>query len=294
MLLVPGKEASAVMRQAGRIELSGQAPGRPRGARAKGGFTLIELLVVIAIIAILAALLLPALSRAQSRALSLACLNNLKQLEICWHSYAGDNNDLLVPNNSVTGLSTNGGGSPLAAGASWCLAEPTAANVQNGMLFEYNRSLGIYHCPADRSTLTNSGASPPGPLRARSYNLSQSVNGYPEYDNFILTHVPSFKKFTLIRAPNVGNCLVFIDEHEDTLLDAQFGMPTDYYDGTQRWWDMPANRHSQGANLCFADGHAEHWKWVVPKIFVSWVQAVPAAELKDWQRIKAGMKQQMN
>src|SRR5271156_4596839 len=72
------------------------------------GFTLIELLVVIAIMAILAALLLPALSKAKSQAQSIACLNNLKQLNVCWHLYIVDNNDSLVPNNSVTGVGDDG------------------------------------------------------------------------------------------------------------------------------------------------------------------------------------------
>src|ERR1041385_7136321 len=69
-------------------------------------FTLIELLVVIAIIAILAALLLPSLSKAKTRAISLACLSNLKQLETCWHLYAVDHNDHLPPNNTVADLNS--------------------------------------------------------------------------------------------------------------------------------------------------------------------------------------------
>ncbi len=65
-------------------------------------FTLIELLVVIAIIAILAGMLLPALNNARTRARSIKCISNLKQLGVSFIMYA-DANDSFYPTVRATG-----------------------------------------------------------------------------------------------------------------------------------------------------------------------------------------------
>jgi len=250
------------------------------------GFTLIELLVVIAIIAILAALLLPALSRAKLTAQSLDCLDHLKQLEASCHLYTADYDDYLPPNQVggfVSAPSSTNAISTVVNTNSWCpgLApiDTTTANVELGAIFSYNRTPAIYHCPADQSTVDYH----PDILRTRSYCMDISLN----CDDAAST----YHKFTEIRSPQPSNLFVLIDTDPYDIMDATFGIfpPASFY--KDYWLDLASDRHNRGANLSFADGHAEHWRWKGNKVFYGvWWPATSNDDLDDLHRLQQCVK----
>ena len=145
------------------------------GKQIKQAFTLIELLVVIAIIAILAAMLLPALAQAKAKAKAIQCVSNMRQLQLCYQMFVGDNNDSL-PNNVSTSATTTSTNSGSWIGGSAQL-DTTADNIKTGILYAYNNSVTIYACPANTRMIPTGVAGQTVP-QTRTCAIDYAMNGY--------------------------------------------------------------------------------------------------------------------
>jgi prepilin-type N-terminal cleavage/methylation domain-containing protein len=232
----------------------------PAVRRLRRAFTLIELLVVIAIIAILAAMLLPALSKAKSRATRIQCLNNLRQLNLAGIMYAGEQNGYYAPNVPVAPLSAGSWiqGSMDDDAATYGRVTPGVLDSTNqldlstGSFWPYAKSYGVYHCPADLSQVG-------GISRVRSYSMNGWVGSDHAYSSQIgiaqATKFMIFLKDSSVRSP--AETWYLIDEHEKGINDGFFLIdPT----RARPFPDIPAVRHSRGYGLSFCDGHSEIYK----------------------------------
>lgn len=233
--------------------------GRVSGGRS--GFTLVELMTVITIILIVVGMLSVALNQTKARTLRVACLDNMKQLQLAWMLYSDDHNDLIALNQTdplpaVIGLA----GVSRSSTNSWVAGNPkedrTPENLMKGSLYYNVKNPQVYRCPMDGSMTKY------GNYRTRSY----SVNAYLGGDDPGIDPRVKMKVSEIINPPP-EKVFVFIEEHEQSAWGSGFlVLPREQFTSTGgAWSSTPSDRHMQGCNLTFADGHLEYWKWSAPK-----------------------------
>jgi prepilin-type N-terminal cleavage/methylation domain-containing protein/prepilin-type processing-associated H-X9-DG protein len=185
------------------------------------GFTLIELLVVIAIIAILAAILFPVFARAREKARQTSCLNNVKQLALGMMMYAQDYDEIL----------------PRYADRA-CRAAPADSRSEwFDVIAPYVKNDQIFKCPSAPAVAYSIGV---------NYSHIHTCGG-PTYPGTALAQ---------IKLP--AETMSLSDSLQGYLVYCRVCYPSGPRAGeeTNR---VPTDRHNDGSNVGFCDGHAK-WK----------------------------------
>jgi len=255
------------------------------------GFTLVELSSVVVIIAVLVGLLTTALNHTKSKALRLTCLDNVRQLQFAWILYAQDNDGLLPLNQTAPAPQHHRIPFIRSSTNSWVVGNPledrTSENLRRGSLYPLIQSAAVYRCPLDRSTVTGH----PEILRTRSYSMNAYLGGDPDQEP-----PPRMRESELMN-PRAENTFVFIEQHEGDLWGSNFLLPPvprgKVVVANSSWESTPADRHDQGANLSFADGHVEYWRWYSPKTpgKKPELSAASGRDLRDINRLRACVPQ---
>ena len=212
--------------------------------RKSKAFTLVELLVVIGIIAVLISVLLPVLGRARAEANKIKCESNMRTMLQSITMYVSENKNTL-PSADWGGYYRWG----------WLYDAQTAGNpwrpedVKTGVLWPYQKTLQIYHCPIHWLD----GAQ--GTEILTSYLMNGAVVAYGNgpTSGGIQQPKPAFK-ITKFRRPSEQ---IMLWEAEERGNGSTFG-GVSWNDGSSYPWENRlTRRHGRGACVGCFDSHVE-------------------------------------
>jgi prepilin-type N-terminal cleavage/methylation domain-containing protein/prepilin-type processing-associated H-X9-DG protein len=203
--------------------------------RLTSGFTLIELLVVIAIIAILAAILFPVFARARENARRASCQSNLKQIALGFAQYTQDY-DGRYPFGCIN---TNADGSARSTEA-WWQSWMNYDLTWMGLLQPYMKSKEVFLCPSQSPRPTDPN--------------SQNYTGYAYNTEFIGGCGTNPHTLT----PPVQETKIDVPSLTGVTLDSGL-FYANWYQANNSNYLRVNDRHFDGVNVQFADGHV---KWM--------------------------------
>ena len=195
----------------------------------------------IAVITMLIAILQPALQSAREQAKRHFCENSLRQLAIAWVVYPSDNNQMLI--NSLPD-DTDGW---VKRGAGW---DP----IEQGKLYPYVRTLGVWNCPSD-TTGNQRSYSIVAPLHGENWDkhLSSPTHSWAQFgtDDYADIINPSSQMLALeeldSRGWNIGSWIMYVRQGQK-----------------YSWIDYMATFHTRGTSISYADGHVNFEYWQDP------------------------------
>ena len=223
--------------------------------KTRSAFTLIELLVVIAIIAILAAILFPVFARARENARRSSCQSNLKQISLGVLQYVQDYDE------KFPGIIVQGG---------------SATNPPYGWadtIQPYLKSIQIYQCPSD----TQDPVSGPGSADYTDYYINAALGNTGTqaaaiYNNGGISQAAVENSSLTIL--NIDGSGVTSTGSANGAADARYRGNGNSVVGTSTPISSPSiptggglassggiyQRHLEGTNMSFADGHVKWYK----------------------------------
>jgi prepilin-type N-terminal cleavage/methylation domain-containing protein/prepilin-type processing-associated H-X9-DG protein len=229
----------------------------PMNARlhARGGFTLVELLVVIAIIGVLIALLLPAVQSAREAARRSQCSSNMRQVGLAMRRFCDVHN----------------GSWPLTTGSNGVNSDPTTGLYTTCWIYTIAPFMedvdAIRICPDD----------PNGDARMALKMTSYALNAYLSTEcpppNYLNAWKLKESSKTIIMFEVANTLPVQLDT--DHVHCYKWFLKSEILQGNV-WNDITGevqvDRHSDGANYLYADGHVD---LITSTQIHTWAAAVP-------------------